>query len=237
MRNWLSQVVAVSGLNLRTLKERKGASAAAAFGVAGVVTVFVAVLSIAAGFKKTMESSGAPDVAVVLRKGSSSEMVSGLRHDMTRVIADAPGVKRTANGPAASSELFVVVDVPKRSTGTAANVPLRGVQPAAFDVHNGVQIVSGRRFEPGKNEVIVGQAAASQFAGLDVGSTRRWDENVWTVVGIFGDPTRGRLPIFFIPAGGLALGVALALLLGLATGAIPAVQAMRLRIVDALRRV
>jgi putative ABC transport system permease protein len=185
MRNWLSQVVAVTGLNLRTVKERKGASAAAAFGVAGVVTVFVAVLSIAAGFQKTMTSSGAPDTAVVLRSGSSSEMLSGLRHDSTRVIADAPGVLRTANGPAASSELFVVVDVPKRSTGTAANVPLRGVQPSAFDVHNGIRIVSGRRFEPGKNEVIVGQAAAAQFAGLDVGSTRRWGENVWTVVGVF----------------------------------------------------
>ncbi len=185
MRNWFSQVIAVTGLNLRTIKERKGASAAAAFGVAGVVTVFVAVLSIAAGFRKTMESSGSPDTAVVLRSGSSSEMLSGLLHDATRVISDAPGIQRTANGPASSAELFVVVDVPKRSTGTPANVPLRGVQPAAFDVHNEIKIVSGRRFEPGKNEIIVGQAAASQFAGLDVGSTRRWGENVWTVVGIF----------------------------------------------------
>ena len=185
MRRWLSQVFAVTGLNLRTIKERKGASAAAAFGVAGVVTVFVAVLSIAVGFKKTMASSGSPDTAIVMRSGSSSEMLSGLLHDATRVIADAPGVRRTAGGPASSAELFVVVDVPKRTTGTPANVPLRGVQPSAFEVHGNVKIVSGRRFEPGRNEIIVGQAAASQFAGLDVGSTRRWGENVWTVVGIF----------------------------------------------------
>lgn len=185
MRRWLSQVFAITGLNLRTIKERKGASAAAAFGVAGVVTVFVAVLSIAVGFKKTMASSGSPDTAIVMRSGSSSEMLSGLLHDATRVIADAPGVRRTASGPASSAELFVVVDVPKRTTGTPANVPLRGVQPSAFDVHANVKIVSGRRFEPGRNEIIVGQAAASQFAGLDVGSTRRWGENVWTVVGIF----------------------------------------------------
>ncbi|HEY8022715.1 MAG TPA: FtsX-like permease family protein [Thermoanaerobaculia bacterium] len=185
MRNWLSQVFAITGLNLRTVKERKGASAAAAFGVAGVVTVFVAVLSIAAGFQKTMTASGSPDTAIVLRSGSSSEMMSGLRHDDTRVVADAPGVRRSAAGPDASAELYVVVDVPKRSTGTPANVPLRGVQPAAFAVRNDIQIISGRRFEPGKNEVIVGKAAAGQFAGLDVGSTRRWGENVWTVVGEF----------------------------------------------------
>lgn len=182
---WLSQVFAITGLNLRTIRERRGASAAAAFGVAGVVTVFVAVLSIAAGFQKTMTASGSPDTAIVLRSGSSSEMMSGLRHDDTRVIAEAPGVRRTAAGPDASAELYVVVDVPKRSTGTPANVPLRGVQPAAFAVRNDIQIISGRRFEPGKNEVIVGKAAAGQFAGLDVGSTRRWGENVWTVVGEF----------------------------------------------------
>ncbi len=185
MLNWLSQAVAITGLNLRTISERKGASAAAAFGVAGVVTVFVAVLSIAAGFQKTMVASGSPDTAIVMRSGSSSEMMSGLQHADTRVIADAPGVKRTAAGPDASAELYVVVDVPKRSTGTAANVPLRGVQPAAFEVRNGVKIVSGRRFEPGKNEIIVGKAAEGQFSGLEVGSTQRWGENVWTVVGIF----------------------------------------------------
>jgi len=185
MRNWLSQVFAVTGLNLRTVKERQGASAAAAFGVAGVVTVFVAVLSIAAGFQKTMAASGSPDAAIVLRSGSSSEMMSGLRHDDTRVIADAPGVHRSGAGTDASAELYVVVDVPKRSTGTPANVPLRGVQPAAFAVRNGIEIISGRRFAPGKNEIIVGKAAAGQFTGLDVGSTRRWGENVWTVVGEF----------------------------------------------------
>jgi putative ABC transport system permease protein len=185
MRNWISQVFAITGLNLRTIKERRGASAAAAFGVAGVVTVFVAVLSIAAGFQKTMATSGSADTAIVLRTGSDSEMTSGLRHDATRLIADAPGVRRTASGPLASSELYVIVDLPKRSTGTAANVPLRGVQPAAFEVRNDIRIISGRRFEPGKNEILVGQAAAGQFAGLDVGSTHRWGENVWTVVGIF----------------------------------------------------
>jgi putative ABC transport system permease protein len=185
MGRWFQQAAAITLVNLRTLKERKGAALAAAFGIAGVVAVFVAVLSIGVGFRRTLAVSGSPDTAIVLRGGSDSEMVSGLLHQDTRVISDTPGILRTAEGPAASSELFVVVDVPKRSTGTAANVPLRGVQPAAFTVRDRVKIVAGRKFEPGKNEIIVGKAAQEQFAGLDLGSTLRWGENTWTVVGVF----------------------------------------------------
>jgi putative ABC transport system permease protein len=183
--NWLSQIVAVTWLNLRTLWQRRGASAAAAFGVAGVVAVFIAVLSIAEGFKKTLTSNASADTAIVMRSGSDSEMMSGLDRDSTRIIAEAPGVLRASQGPAASAELFVVVDVPKRSTGTDANVPLRGVQSAAFDVRSEVQMIEGRRFAPGKNEVIVGRAAAAEFRGLDLGNHIRWGENEWTVVGIF----------------------------------------------------
>lgn len=184
MFQWLSQVAAVTALNLRTIGQRRGASAAAAFGVMGVVAVFVAVLSMAEGFLKTMTSSASPDTAVVLRAGSDSEMMSGIQREETRIISEAPGVLR-GQGPVASSELYVVVDVPKRSTGTDANVPLRGVQPAAFQVRNEVKIIQGRTFQPGRNEVIVGKAAAAEFAGLDLGSRLRWGESEWTVVGIF----------------------------------------------------
>ena len=185
MLNWLSQVAAVTWLNLRTIGQRRGASLAAVVGVAGVVAVFVTVLSIAEGFRRTMTTGASPDTAIVLRSGTDSEMMSGIVRDQTRIIAEAPGVRRAAAGPVASSELYVVVDVPKRSTGTDANVPLRGVQPAAFDVRDRIRIVQGRRFEPGRNEVIVGKAAAAEFAGLDLGSRLHWGENQWTVVGIF----------------------------------------------------
>lgn len=185
MLNWLSQVVAVTGLNLRTVGQRRGASLAAVVGVAGVVAVFVTVLSIAEGFRKTMTAGASPDTAIVLRSGTDSEMMSGIVRDQARIIAEAPGVRRAAAGPVASSELYVVVDVPKRSTGTDANVPLRGVQPAAFSVRDQIRIVQGRRFEPGRNEVIVGKAAAAEFAGLDLGNHLHWGENDWTVVGIF----------------------------------------------------
>jgi len=85
----------------------------------------------------------------------------------------------------ASAELFVIVNVPKKSTGTDANVPLRGIQAAAFDVRQEVRLGEGRRFTAGTNEIIVGRSASNQFAGLELGQTQRWGENTWTVVGIF----------------------------------------------------
>jgi putative ABC transport system permease protein len=162
-----------------------GSSAVAVVGFAGVVAVFVAVLSISAGFERVMEGGGSDEMAIVLRAGSDSEMSSFFALEQTRIIEGAPGILRSASGPVASSELFVIVDVPKRSTGTSANVPLRGVGPAAFAVRPEVEIVEGRRFREGSQEVIVGRAAASQFAGLDLGSRLRWGEATWDVVGIF----------------------------------------------------
>lgn len=185
MGRWLEQVFAITSLNLRTLHQRAGASSATLFGVAGVVAVFVGVLSIAEGFRAAMSSTGAEDIAIVMRSGTDSEMMSGIGRDDAEIIKQAPGVLRDASGPVASAELFVIVDLPKRSTGTEANVPLRGVQPNAMAARNGVQLVSGRMFEPGRNEVIAGASAVREFVGLEVGKTQRWGENEWTVVGTF----------------------------------------------------
>lgn len=185
MLNWLSQVISVTLFNLRTIPERKGAAIAAAVGIAGVVAVFVGVLSIAAGFRAAMKVSGSDDIAIVLRSSADTEMTSGLSREETRLIADAPGVARTADGPLASAELFVIINLPKRSTGTDANVPFRGVEKAALAVRDDVKIIQGRRFELGRNEVIVGAGAARAFAGLDVGGKIRLGQNEWEVVGIF----------------------------------------------------
>ena len=182
---FLAQVVTMIALTLRTVPQRAGSSLVAVTGVAGVVVVFVAVLSIAEGFRAALAGAGSPDTAIVMRGGSDTELSSGLPLESTRVIKDAPGVRRSAEGVVASAELFVVVDVPKRSTGTPANVPLRGVEPAAFGVRDEVRIVEGRTFRPGTNEIIVGRSAAAQFAGIDLGSTQRWGESAWEVVGIF----------------------------------------------------
>lgn len=190
--HWLEQTWAVIRLNLATLRERRGGALATIFGVAGVVLVFVAVLSIGEGFRRTLATAGRDDTALVLRAGSDSEMMSILGRDDVQVIAQAPGVARAAgarqtvgaDAPLASAELFVVVDLAKRSTGTPANVPLRGVQPAAFAARDDIEISKGRMFAWGKNEIIVGDAAARQF-DVDVGSRMRWGQSEWEVVGLF----------------------------------------------------
>src|SRR5687768_15440838 len=179
---FFTQTAALIGFNLRTLPARYGSAAAAIFGIAGVVAVLVGVLSIGEGFRRTMTIAGSPDTVFVLRTGADSEMASILSRDEARIIAEAPGVARANGKPLVSPELFVIVNLPKRSTGTDANVPMRGVEPAAFAVRKEVKIVDGRPFVWGRNEVIAGRSAQLQFSGLDIGSKLEFGQNHWTVV-------------------------------------------------------
>jgi putative ABC transport system permease protein len=183
--DWFFQVVVVALVNLRSIWQRWGASAAAVVGIAGVVAVFVAILSMAEGFRYTMNSTGSPDRAIVLRSGSTSEMDSILMREDTRVVADTAGIARSPDGPMASAELFVIVNLPKRATGTDANVSMRGVEPAAFRVREELKIIEGRNFGLGRNEIIAGIGAAREFEGVEVGARHRWGENEWTIVGVF----------------------------------------------------
>lgn len=183
--SFLTQLFSIAWFNLCSLPERKAAALTAATGIAGVVGVLVGVLAIAEGFHRTLTITGSPDVAVVLRSGADSEMTSGLDREATRTISDAPGIARNASGPLTSAELFVIINLPKRSTGTDANVPLRGVEQGAFEVRGNVKMMAGRRFATGRNEIIVGAGAARAFAGLDVGNHLKIGQNVWEVVGIF----------------------------------------------------
>ena len=183
--NWFSQIGSITRFGLMSIPQRRGAVTATIIGIAGVVTVLVGVLSIGAGFRRAMVNSGSADAAIVLRSGSDSEMVSGLGRNDTRLIADAPGVARNASGPLASAELFVIINLPKRSTGTDANVPMRGVEGAALQVRDNLRITEGRMFEWGKNEVVVGRGAAREFAGLEIGGSVKVGRETWPVVGIF----------------------------------------------------
>jgi putative ABC transport system permease protein len=183
--NWLSQIFSVTMFNLRSLPDRRTAAFTAAIGIAGVVGVLVGVLAIAEGFKRAMTVSGDPNVAVVLRTGADSEMTSGLSREDTKTIGNAPGIARNETGVLTSAELFVIINLPSRSTGSDANVPLRGVDAAAFEVRGNVAIAEGRKFSLGKNEVMVGAGAARAFAGLEVGKQIKIGQNVWDIVGVF----------------------------------------------------
>ncbi len=181
----IRQIGAVTALNIRNLPQRLGGSMVAIVGVAAVVLVFAAVLSMAAGFERTMLSAGSEQTAIVMRAGATAELNSGLSNEQALIVSNAPGVLRDGDEAITSFELYVVVDIRKKSTNADANVPLRGVQAGAFDVRDNIRIVEGRTFEEGRNELIVGRAAQQEFIGLDVGSKIRFGQTVWEVVGVF----------------------------------------------------
>ena len=184
--SFFTQIFSVTWLSIRTIRERLGSSAVAVVGIAGVVIVFVAVLSIAEGFSRTMQSAGEPDRAIVMRGGADDEMTSGLAGDAVEIMKQAPGIMRENDRPLFSPELYVMVDLPKRSTMTPANVPLRGITPDTLKVRYDAHVMpGGRMLTFGTNEIIVGRAAAGQFAGLSVGATIKTGQHTWTVVGIF----------------------------------------------------
>ena len=183
--NFLTQTIAVTMLNLRTIPQRLGSSGVAIVGIAGVVIVLVSVLSIAQGFGAAMEASGSPVRALVMRSGADSEMTSGLVGPEVDIIKQAPGLRRDGQAPLASAEMYVIIDIPKISTNTGANVPMRGIEPPGTTVRSEFSIAEGRMFNFGTNEVIAGRGAHVNFKGLNVGDTITSGQNKWQVVGLF----------------------------------------------------
>ncbi len=181
----LRQIVEVTLVSIRTIPQRLSSSVVAVVGIAGVVVVLVSVLSIGEGFKRAVVGTGSPNRAIVLRNGSQSEMTSGLTGPETDIIKEAPGIAQKDGRPLAAAEMFVVVDLPKRSTGTPANVPIRGIEPNSIPLRPELQIVEGRAPQLGTDEAIVGRAAQHQFQGVDLGSTYVTGQLSLKIVGIF----------------------------------------------------
>jgi putative ABC transport system permease protein len=185
LRTGYNQLLAVTAMNLRNLPARLGTSMVAIIGIGGVVAVLVSLLSMGEGFRAALDLSGRDDVAMILRGGSNDELSSSFTREEYNVIALAPGIARDARGPVASGELYTIVDLPMRSTGTSANVPFRGVGERAVELRDNFRIVAGRMFRPGQNEVIVGRGVFAQFGNVDLGREVTWGSQSWRVVGVF----------------------------------------------------
>ncbi len=168
----------------RSLRRRAASAGVAVMGIAGAVTVFVAMLAMAHGFAATLVASGSDANAIVTRAGATSEIYSSLRLEQVKIIRDAPGVMRDADGALASAEVVELATFPLSKSGTDANAQVRGVSPRALLVRDGVRIVAGRFFRPGLAELVVGRNAARNYAGLDLGGTVRFGGGTWKVVGV-----------------------------------------------------
>ena len=171
--------------NFRSVTARWTSSIVAVLGIAGTVGVFVAMLSLARGFRATLVASGSDDNAIVLRAGATSEMMSGIKLEDIKILQDAPGVARASDAPLVTSEVVVVAPFPLRATGTDANAQVRGVSANVLTIRRNVKIVQGRMFQPGLAELIVGKNASSSYSGLTLGNTVNFGGGHWQVVGIF----------------------------------------------------
>ncbi len=180
------QAASVTKVGIGTLRDRLGSSLVIVIGIAGVVGVLVALLAMGEGLQATLNSGGRNDTAIVLRGGSVSESQSVLVRDDVDAIEQAAGVARDASGkPMASAELVVAANLRLRDSQDEAAAQLRGVDDGARALRPDMKIVEGRNFKPGMRELVVGEAAHRQFAGLDVGHEIKLGTQVWKVVGVF----------------------------------------------------
>ncbi|MGQ0798695.1 MAG: ABC transporter permease [Pseudomarimonas sp.] len=182
----IRQIREIVWMNVQSIPQRWAASLVVAVGIAGVVAVLVAMLSMAAGLERTLSATGRVDRAVILRSGSNGELSSFLARDASTLIKQDPSVARGIDGlPLASAELIVITEVPRIGQRSGANVSLRGVQPEGFVLRPEVRVTEGRRFRPGLRELMVGRSAQRQFDGLAVGRSLSFRGSDWTIVGVF----------------------------------------------------
>ena len=177
MRSFLLQTAAVTFINVKSIPQRFWLSLSTVVAIALVVMVLLSFLAMANGFQRTLSGAGADDVAIVLRGGSQAEINSTVSREQVRLIEDGPGIIRGTDGkPLVSPELYLVVDGIKRTTGTKANMPLRGIGPQGPAIRKGIALVEGRMFNPGCERGRGRQGAGrASSQGFELGQ----DGHVW----------------------------------------------------------
>ncbi len=172
--------------NLRNVRMRWQVTLLAISGIALVVAVFAVLMAMSEGFKAALRSTGRPDNAIVVQRGSSSEMTSGVPlADRNMIVVDERVARDASGQPLASWELVVVIGLPRLSDGQQANVTLRAVTPRAFEVRGGIRVVEGRNFTPGLDEVIVGRRLTKRISGVEIGGHVKYQQKLFKIVGLF----------------------------------------------------
>jgi putative ABC transport system permease protein len=172
--------------NVRNVRSRWKVSLLAVIGIGLVVTVFVALMAMRTGFTLALRSTGVAENAMVVQRGSASELTSWVPLDhRNKIVVDSRVAVGADGRPMASPEIVIVGAMPRRSDGLQTNVTIRGVTPKAFEVRGGIEIVQGRPFQPGLDELIVGKRIADRIRGLDLGATIPIQRHQWKIVGIF----------------------------------------------------
>ncbi|MFI4946102.1 MAG: ABC transporter permease [Burkholderiales bacterium] len=172
--------------NVRNVKVRWQLTLLAISGIALVVAVFAVLMSMTEGFKTALRSTGRTDNAIVVQRGSGSELTSGISlGDRNTILVDERVARDTSGQPLASWEQVIVIGLPRATDGQPANVTLRAVIPRAFEVRGGIRVVEGRSFTPGLDEVIVGRKLTKRIRGLAIGENVKYQQKLFKIVGLF----------------------------------------------------
>jgi ABC-type antimicrobial peptide transport system permease subunit len=178
--------------NVRSILQRPASTVMTAVSIGLVVAVFVAMLALATGFRAALAKTGSPDNVIVLRQGAQDELSSGISRETARTIATFPHIAAGADGrPLVSPEIYVLLNPDRKTGGGIGNVVARGVDDRAFEVRKGVRIVTGRRFNSGASEVIIGRRIAERFVNMDIGDSLEFGGRKWAVVGHFASDGSG----------------------------------------------
>jgi putative ABC transport system permease protein len=172
--------------NVRNVRVRWQVTLLAISGIALVVAAFAVLMAMAEGFATALRSTGRRDNAIIVQRGSASELTSAVPLEQRNMILADERVARGPDGQAlASWDWVIVMALPKRTDGKPTNVTLRAVSPNAFEVRGGIRIVEGQSFTPGLDEVIVGRRILERIRGLEPGGTLDYERKQFKIVGVF----------------------------------------------------
>lgn len=178
--------------NIRNLWTRRLTTALTVGGIALVVFVFAAVLMLAQGVEDTMVATGSEDNVMIIRKGSSSELLSAVSRDQIGIISTFPEVATTADGkPFATSDVITMTNLYKKQSNDMGNIVIRGISAGAFALRPQVTLQEGRWFKEGSTEVVVGNKIHEQFNNTEIGQQIQIGQKYWTIVGIMNGGKTG----------------------------------------------
>jgi putative ABC transport system permease protein len=170
--------------NIRSVRQRIASTIIAIIAIAGVVLIFIAMLSMAKGFQKTMVESGSNRNAIVLQSGLFSEMTSVIPYEDVNIIGDMPGVLKGTDGqPQLAAEVVVVATLPQQSSGADINVSIRGTSEKALKIRDDLEVMEGRYFRPGLAELVVGQNVIEKVEGFKLSNNILFGGQTWKIVG------------------------------------------------------
>ncbi len=171
--------------SFRNLWTRRLTTILTASGMALVVFVFAAMLMLAEGLKKTLVETGSKDNGVVIRKGSQTEVQSGVDRQQASVVETQPEVAIGEDGqPLLAKEVVVIMNLPKRNSDKEGMITIRGIGAQSLALRPQVKLLEGRMPKPGSSEIATGRSVAVRFQGGGMGETLRFGMRDWRVVGI-----------------------------------------------------